>query len=133
MRPKEKTMNNDRRKALTKANKEFAAAANVLVELKDEWTQIKADFEERRVAAVAALDEVKSTVEGLRDEEQDYYDNMPDALQGSDKGQNAEQAISNMDQVIDTIDTLVGEEDLDEADPDNAIADVEGWLEEAGQ
>lgn len=42
-------------------------------------------------------------LEELRDEEQDYMDNMPENLQGSEKCEVAEEAISNLDSAIDNL------------------------------
>lgn len=46
------------------------------------------------------LEEIKADIEMLRDEEQDYHDNMPESLQSGGKGQQAEEAIYEMDSAI---------------------------------
>lgn len=44
--------------------------------------------EARKLAALHSLaEEAQAEAEELRDEEQDYYDNMPESLQGGEKGQ----------------------------------------------
>ena len=55
-----------------------------------------ADVEEK-------LSELSGVVEELRDEEQDYFDVMPEGIQMSEKGEMAEAAISAMDEAIDQI------------------------------
>lgn len=52
-------------------------------------------------------DEIVSMIETVRDDEQEYYDNMPESLQTSDKGYAAETAISQLE------DTLSQIEDID--------------------
>jgi hypothetical protein len=49
------------------------------------------------------IDGLKCELETLRDEEQEYFDNMPESLQGSDKGETAENAISNLDDAINSL------------------------------
>lgn len=53
------------------------------------------------------LDNAKSMAEGCRDEEQDYLDNMPESIQGSDRGYKAEECVSYLDDAIDAIDTAI--------------------------
>lgn len=52
------------------------------------------------------IDEIRSDVAGLRDEEQDYFDNMPESLQGGDKGQAAEEAISALEDAYNSLDEV---------------------------
>lgn len=56
---------------------------------------------------VSPLEEAKSTLEGLRDEEQEYFDNMPEGFQQGDKGQAAEAAVSALEAAIEAIDTML--------------------------
>lgn len=66
----------------------------------------------------ATLDEVKSLVEGLASEEREYYDNMHENLQGGDKGQAADNAATQLEEIQSSL------EELD-------IDDLVGKLEEA--
>lgn len=50
------------------------------------------------------LDGLKADVESLRDEEQDYYDNMPESFQGGEKGDAASDAIANLEAAYDALD-----------------------------
>lgn len=43
------------------------------------------------------IEEIRSELETLRDEEQEKYDNMPPSLQDGDKGMALSQAIENID------------------------------------
>lgn len=78
-------MNNDRRKALRKVAEEITTL-------------------------LGQLEDCKSELENLRDEEQEYYDNMPESLQGGEKGDAAQEAVIQIDEAIDAIDTLMGED-----------------------
>lgn len=49
----------------------------------------------------AQFDELKERIEAVRDEEQEYFDNMPESFQQGDKGSMAEEAISNLDSAVD--------------------------------
>lgn len=49
------------------------------------------------------LANAREQIEALRDEEQDYYDNMPEGIQSGEKGEAAEAAVSAMDDAISSI------------------------------
>lgn len=42
-------------------------------------------------------------IEELKDQEQEYYDNMPESLQGSDKGDKAQTAIDALEAAYDNL------------------------------
>lgn len=52
---------------------------------------------------VATLEAVATDLESLRDDEQDYYDSMPEGLQGSERGEMAEASYEAMNEALDTI------------------------------
>lgn len=61
-----------------------------------------------------ALSKVVSEIEGLRvaleelkDQESEYFDNMPESLQSGDKGQVAEEAVAQMEEALDALDTAL--------------------------
>lgn len=80
------TMNNDRRKSL-----------NAL------WKQIEA-FKDTDLPKLAEImsraEELKSAIETIRDEEQEYYDNMPAGPQSGEKGEAASNVISELDEAL---------------------------------
>lgn len=43
------------------------------------------------------LVEIRDAIEALKDEEQEYYDNMPEAFQNGEKGDSAQTAIIALD------------------------------------
>lgn len=64
-----------------------------------------------RRAAIEALrqrlDDIIGEVETLKDEEQEYFDNMPENMQQADKGQAAETAVEALTDACETINSAV--------------------------
>lgn len=58
--------------------------------------------------ALEALSEIRSLVEDARNEEQEYFDNMPESFQSGDKGQAAEDAVSLLDDALNALDDVEG-------------------------
>lgn len=75
-------MNNTRRKAITELNTRLEKLSSDLVELDEQ-------------------------LEFLLDEEQEYFDNMPDSLQSSERGSTAEEAIGALGYARDNLDAVV--------------------------
>lgn len=57
-------------------------------------------------SAVAELHEVKEEIATLRDEEQEFYDNMPEGLQNGEKGEKATASIDALQEAYDALDAL---------------------------
>ena len=57
------------------------------------------------------LGDILAELEALRDEEQEYFDNMPESLQGGDKGSDAEQAIDSMNSALDSLEAAIAHVD----------------------
>lgn len=55
------------------------------------------------------LETLREEIEMLKDEEQDYYDGMPESIQGGDKGAAAEGAVTEFDNAIDAIGGMIDE------------------------
>lgn len=49
------------------------------------------------------LEEIAGNVSGLMDDEQEYFDNMPESFQQGEKGQTAESAIDALQSAVDSI------------------------------
>lgn len=47
--------------------------------------------------ARSLVDEAIAIVEEMKDEEQDYYDQMPESFQGGEKGESAQTAIDELE------------------------------------
>lgn len=58
---------------------------------------------------IAKLETLRDEVEALLNEEQDYYDNMPESFQNGDKGSAASDAISYMESASGYIDNAIEE------------------------
>lgn len=57
--------------------------------------------------AVAKLEEAKTLIEIVRDEEQDAFDNMPEGLQSGENGQKMETAVSRMEDAYNDLENVV--------------------------
>lgn len=53
------------------------------------------------------LEALKSVLEDIQWDEQDYFDNMPENLQGSTNGMNSEEAIDKMDDALSIFDEVI--------------------------
>ena len=60
------------------------------------------------------LDECISILEDIKWDEEDYFYNMPENLQGSMRGCESEEAIDNMDQALDALNEAIETEDEEE-------------------
>lgn len=56
--------------------------------------------------AQAMLEEAKSILEACRDEEQDYYDSMPESFRGGQKGDDAQTAIDALEEAASQLDDV---------------------------
>lgn len=56
---------------------------------------------------------MKSELESIRDDEQDYYDNIPENLQESERAMASEEAIDYLESSLDNLENIV--DDLTEA------------------
>lgn len=64
----------------------------------------------------ATFDDLKTRLEQCKDDEQEYYDNMPESLQGGEKGERAQAAVDALDEAYNA---------LDEISFDDVIANIE--------
>lgn len=62
---------------------------------------------------IAKIEEVKSELVTIRDDEQDYYDNIPENLQGGERAMVSEEAIDYLDSAMDNLDDAI--DNLNEA------------------
>lgn len=53
-----------------------------------------------------------NTLENIKDDEQDYYDNIPENLQYSQRAEDSEQAIENMDDALYLLNDVYDEEEF---------------------
>lgn len=75
------------------------------------------------------LEEIIFDLEGVKDEEEEAFDNMPENLQGSCRGSESEDAIDNIDNAIEMLEDALDEEDEEEFE--DMISDAIGYIEDA--
>lgn len=63
-------------------------------------------------AAIKLAQDAKSMLEEARGEEEDYFENMPEGLKMSERGDMAEEVIQALDEAIDSFNALDELEDL---------------------
>lgn len=64
----------------------------------------------RRIADLTnELDILLDTLTDIRDEEQEAFDNMPEGLQDSERGQDIQDAIGTLDSSVDELGSIVDE------------------------
>lgn len=56
--------------------------------------------------AQALLDEAQQILQACGEEEREYYDNMPESIQGSEKGDAADTAASELEDVAQEVEDL---------------------------
>lgn len=96
-------MNNDRRKEISRIIEEIDSAVSTAKE---------------------KLEELQSSIESVRDEEQECMDNIPENLQGSERYETAEQAVDNLDSAVSSIEELIEAIDTE---------DLIGYLNDAAE
>lgn len=53
------------------------------------------------------LEGIKNELESICSDEQDYFDNMPENLQGSQRGCDSEEAIGQMEEAVSSIEEAI--------------------------
>lgn len=57
--------------------------------------------------AAALIEEAKDIIESAASDERDYFDNMPESLQQSDRGTRAEEVADDLDEVASDLEGLI--------------------------
>lgn len=58
---------------------------------------------------IKEIENCKDNLQKILDEEQDYFDNMPENLQGSMRGSDSEDAIDTMENCIEDLENIINE------------------------
>jgi hypothetical protein len=111
-------MNKDRRAAIDEA----ITTAGVLLE------SAQSDEDWDRSAAQEGVSALKETIEGIRDEEQEYFDNMPEGFQNGDRGSTAQEAIDNLEAAASDLDEIYWNDD-DEPDAEVVASALESAID----
>ena len=56
---------------------------------------------------IELLDDVKNKLEDVLNDEENYFDNMPENLQGGMRGMDSEEAIDTMNEAVECIDNAI--------------------------
>lgn len=65
------------------------------------------DRRARIQALIKKLEDIKEDIDFIKDEEQEYYDNMPESIQAGEKGDKAQEAVDNLDYACSQIDEVI--------------------------
>ena len=55
------------------------------------------------------LDELRADIQDISDEEQEAFESMPDSLQGSERGEESQEAVSTLESVTSTLEDAIEE------------------------
>jgi len=58
---------------------------------------------------IEAMEIIKSSIEDILDEEQDAFDNMPESLQYSERGETSQDSIDAMENVLSSLEDILEE------------------------
>lgn len=50
--------------------------------------------------------DIKDQLQSIRDEEQEYYDNMPESIQNGERGERTQEVIDSLDEAISDLESL---------------------------
>lgn len=59
-------------------------------------------------AIINKIESLRDEIETLKDEEQEKYDNLPDSLQDSERGETLTNNVDNMETAYDSLDEAIG-------------------------
>ena len=104
-------MNNTRRKNIKQTIDRFCSIRKKLEEL------------------VSEVESVKSDVEDIQWEEEEYRDNMPENLQGSERYDKADGACTNLSDAVDSLDEMIGAIGALDFDFDDVTTSLEEAME----
>ena len=81
--------------------KDIAKAIEAIVKIDNRLTEIRQLVE---AEITNQLDQLQLDAQQIADEEQEYFDNMPEALQGGEKGTQAEEDAGTLTEVAEALD-----------------------------
>lgn len=61
----------------------------------------------RLAEALTLLESAKDVIEEVMEEEQEAFDNLPESLQGADRGVEMEEYIGDLENAVDSLDDLL--------------------------
>ena len=58
-------------------------------------------------AVISRLESIKDDIDNILSDEQDYYDNIPENLQSSERAENSEEAIEILEEVVSNLEDAI--------------------------
>ena len=107
---------------------------NELESIKEKCEIEICDIKARISILFEGMEELKERLENERENEDETYNNMPESLQGGERGQAMEEAVSEMDSAMEKLDEIVAQHDelIDSLDSiDESISEVLGYIDNA--
>ena len=76
-----------------------------------DWRELEVNKQRRQKIrdVKKEIENCKENLQKILDEEQDYFDNMPENLQGSVRGSDSEDAIDTMESCIEDLENIIKE------------------------
>jgi len=102
-------MNKQRRKELDAVMKDMSDLRMKVGDIFDAIDDRLKEFADPLRDLVEEWGEVRGRLEDIKNEEEEYRDNMPENMQGSDRYQAAETAVDEMGSAYDELDTMITE------------------------
>lgn len=118
-------MNKARRKQISELS---TAISGLISELNNEDPEISWPDTKGKIS------DFHDTAESIHDDEDEYYNNMPESLQGGDKGEASQNATSNLSTAMDKLEEATTAADDDTPDLEevtNALQEAVDSLDEA--
>ncbi len=77
---------------------------------------------------LSAIKNAHDTLEAVRDEEEEAYDNMPEGLQYSERGDMMQEVIDNLDDVVGSLDDVISSlENVVTTAEDPDVMEIDPW------
>jgi hypothetical protein len=137
-------MNKQRRKEIHKANTLIQQALEKAGLVRDMIDDARKTLEPDGVVSMTSdmlllmgdatvfADQAHDILESCRDDEQEYYDNMPESIQGGEKGCNAEQDVATMEEVISALEAFRDEVGSEGGDVEEIVSAIDALEADAG-
>ena len=69
--------------------------------------QMNRNRRERIAAAINLIEDIKEQITNIMDEESEAFDNLPEAIQESQRGEDMDQNVCDLDEVCETLESAV--------------------------
>lgn len=97
-------MNKERRKTLADLAKQIRDLGNS--DAANAYFAARVTMNDAAASLEGALGDLADQIESVRNDEEEYKENMPEAMQSGDKGERADEAISQIDSAFNNVEEL---------------------------